>query len=227
MGSQHPSSAADAPQQELPPLVTRRAAWPYFSFTTSLMSVLIVAPCLFAKLNDLVRLNGLSPGATFREEKCQQVLKGIGIRRVSEEAALAFHGDHTFVFQFVEMVREVRRTDSEFGLNLSGNHAFRVGRQEELSDAEAWLRSNCREHVREARDVFRGWLLHDDFNISIIIEVLKSCQADHMPGAGRWVLRWSMVLALRTACSARTRIRPQRRAPLAPAGSVDARRVSA
>ena len=31
-----------APQHELPPLVTRRAACPYFSFTTSLMSALLM-----------------------------------------------------------------------------------------------------------------------------------------------------------------------------------------
>src|SRR5580693_5099112 len=40
MGSQ--PVLAVAPQQELPPDFTRRAAWPYFSFTTSLMSVVSV-----------------------------------------------------------------------------------------------------------------------------------------------------------------------------------------
>src|SRR5579872_497353 len=44
MGSQQASSAADAPQQELPPAETRSAAWPYFSLTTSFMSVLICKP---------------------------------------------------------------------------------------------------------------------------------------------------------------------------------------
>src|SRR5208283_1693537 len=37
MGSQQPSTAADAPQQELPPVWTRNAACPYFSRTTSLI----------------------------------------------------------------------------------------------------------------------------------------------------------------------------------------------
>src|ERR1700761_6615273 len=37
MGSMLASLAGEAPQQELPPLVTRRAALPYFSFTTSLI----------------------------------------------------------------------------------------------------------------------------------------------------------------------------------------------
>ena len=40
IGSQQPSSAADAPQQQLPPVVTRSAACPYFSFTISL-----ILPC--------------------------------------------------------------------------------------------------------------------------------------------------------------------------------------
>jgi len=39
IGSQPQPLAAAAPQQLLPPLFTRKAAWPYFSLTTSLMSV--------------------------------------------------------------------------------------------------------------------------------------------------------------------------------------------
>src|SRR5436305_12618663 len=47
MGSQQCwSVAAVAPQQELPPFVTRSAACPYFSLTTSLISVLIVVSYL-------------------------------------------------------------------------------------------------------------------------------------------------------------------------------------
>src|SRR5580700_2630264 len=41
MGSQ-PSIAADAPQHELPPLWTRSAACAYFSFTTSLTSIIML-----------------------------------------------------------------------------------------------------------------------------------------------------------------------------------------
>src|SRR5665213_891339 len=41
MGSQQPSKAAAAPQHELPPVVTRSAAWPYFSRTISLMSGMV------------------------------------------------------------------------------------------------------------------------------------------------------------------------------------------
>src|SRR5208282_79703 len=42
IGSQPKALAAVAPQQELPPLFTRKAAWPYFSLTTSLMSVVLM-----------------------------------------------------------------------------------------------------------------------------------------------------------------------------------------
>src|SRR6185369_8603934 len=43
IGSQQPSNAAAAPQHELPPLLRRRAAWPYFSRTISLMSCMVLS----------------------------------------------------------------------------------------------------------------------------------------------------------------------------------------
>src|SRR6516165_8802513 len=42
IGSQHSGLAEVAPQQVLPPTVTRVAACPYFSFTTSFMSLVPV-----------------------------------------------------------------------------------------------------------------------------------------------------------------------------------------
>src|SRR5208282_2476984 len=42
IGSQRKPLAAVAPQQLLPPDFTRNAAWPYFSLTTSLMSVVLM-----------------------------------------------------------------------------------------------------------------------------------------------------------------------------------------
>src|SRR5262249_19488690 len=38
IGSQQSARCGAAPQQELPPETTRKAAWPYFSFTTPLIS---------------------------------------------------------------------------------------------------------------------------------------------------------------------------------------------
>src|SRR5580704_17745828 len=57
MGSQHPLAEV-APQHELPPLLTRKAACPYFSFTTSLISVLLmVSPtCRFEQSDRVSRL---------------------------------------------------------------------------------------------------------------------------------------------------------------------------
>src|ERR1700733_1007617 len=42
IGSQPNPLAAVAPQQLLPPIFTRKAAWPYFSLTTFLMSVVLM-----------------------------------------------------------------------------------------------------------------------------------------------------------------------------------------
>jgi len=107
----------------------------------------MMAPSLSAKLNDLVRFDGLRSGATFREEKRQQVLKCVGVRRVPEETALSFHGDHAFVLQLVQVVREVRRTDSKFRLNLASDHTFRVSGQKKLSNAKSRFGSDRGKHV--------------------------------------------------------------------------------
>ena len=45
IGSQHNRLPRVAPQQQLPPVFTRSAASPYFSFTTSLMSVVLSISC--------------------------------------------------------------------------------------------------------------------------------------------------------------------------------------
>src|SRR6185436_5234449 len=42
IGSQHASRTGSPPQQDAWPDRTRVAAWPYFSFTTSLISVLVL-----------------------------------------------------------------------------------------------------------------------------------------------------------------------------------------
>jgi hypothetical protein len=50
-------------QQELPPVIARKAAWPYFSLTTSLMSeVLMVSP--ICRAEQLVRLD--LPGCEYQ-----------------------------------------------------------------------------------------------------------------------------------------------------------------
>src|SRR5580692_588676 len=64
MGSQQPSSAAPAPQQELPPALTRNAACPYFSFTTSLISMVrIFSLCVFLNKLDNVTTDLIADAA--------------------------------------------------------------------------------------------------------------------------------------------------------------------
>jgi hypothetical protein len=69
------------------------------------------------------------------------------------------------------MVREVRGADAEFLLNLAGNHAFRVCGEEELCDAKARFGANRSKHIGESGDFFRRRLFHDEFDISMIIEM--------------------------------------------------------
>src|SRR5579862_5255713 len=45
IGSLQPSRRVLAPQHELPPVVTRSAAWPYFSLTISLISIGLLYSC--------------------------------------------------------------------------------------------------------------------------------------------------------------------------------------
>src|SRR5450631_209530 len=120
MGSQQPLLAV-APQQELPPDFTRRAASPYFCLTTSLMSVVsvvLITQLLFADLNDVLRFESLIARAAFGVEELQQLLQSGGVRGVAKKRALALHFDQAFGPQFVEMMREGRVRDFEFALNV-------------------------------------------------------------------------------------------------------------
>src|SRR5258708_15086930 len=80
MGSQQPVLAV-APQHELPPDFTRKAASPYFSFTTCLMSAVSVLMTflLLADSNDLLRFDRLVARAALGVKKLQQLLQRFGI----------------------------------------------------------------------------------------------------------------------------------------------------
>ena len=88
MGSPHPLPEV-APQQELLPLVTRNAACPYFSLTTSFMSGLLMRSPLPTDLNDLLWFDRLITSATLRVQELEQFLKRSCIGCVTEESALA------------------------------------------------------------------------------------------------------------------------------------------
>lgn len=84
MGSQQESAErAEAPQQELPPELTRKAACPYFSFTTSFSSMVsfLVSEdgASRAERDDGFRLDGLVSRAALGVEKAQQFAERIGV----------------------------------------------------------------------------------------------------------------------------------------------------
>src|ERR1700733_5812026 len=119
MGSISVPHAELPPQQEFAcPDATRNAASPYFSFTTSLMSVvLILAPLLAA--DDGLRLNSLVTRTALCVEKAQQILEGIRIGRVPKERPFAAHAHQVFVLQFVEMMRQRARGNVQFAPNFA------------------------------------------------------------------------------------------------------------
>src|ERR1700683_2656050 len=95
----HPQlvEAAVAPQQELPPVVARSAASPYFFLTESLMFVSGMRPSLLADFNYVTRCDGFISRATFGIEKLQDFLERLGIGAVTEEGALATDDHQAFV----------------------------------------------------------------------------------------------------------------------------------
>src|SRR5580693_8002210 len=95
----HPQlvEAAVAPQQELPPVVARSAASPYFSFTASLMFASAMRPSLLADLNYVARGNGFISRATLGIEKLQNFLQRLAIGAVAKEGAIAADDDQAFV----------------------------------------------------------------------------------------------------------------------------------
>src|ERR1700690_1094199 len=104
MGSQFRPLAAVAPQQPLPPSFMRRAAWPYFSRTTSFISLLGMTLLLFADLNDGSGVDRIVPGAALGVQKTQQFLQSLRVGDVAQERALALHPNQVLALQFVEVV---------------------------------------------------------------------------------------------------------------------------
>src|SRR5579859_402877 len=143
MGSVQLLPGAAPQQEELPPDFTRRAASPYFCFTTSLMSAVsavLMNDSLFADLNhallnNALRFEGLVAGAAFGVEELQQFLQGLGVGGVAQKRAFAFHVDQILGAQLVEMMREGRVGDFEFVLNFSDHQSLRMRRKQQLHDA--------------------------------------------------------------------------------------------
>ena len=96
MGSQPKPLGAVAPQQLPPPDFTRNAAWPYFSLTTFLMSLVLIL-LLFTKLDDILGFYRLISSAAFRVQELQQLLERFRIGGVSQKRALAADVHKLFV----------------------------------------------------------------------------------------------------------------------------------
>src|SRR5258707_3758010 len=180
IGSKERPPAAAAPQQLLPPLVTRNAACPYFSFTTSLMLTLTTSRTtsgmtvlLFAELNEVLRIKRLIPCAALCIKKLHDVAQGIRVGDVMQKRALAFDPHQIFILELVKMVRKRGARDLEFVLNLGDDQAFRVRGKQQLHDAQPRLGAHGRKHVGVARDTLavRPKLVGGTDHMSIVLEI--------------------------------------------------------
>src|SRR5438270_2362373 len=176
MGSQQPLIPDAAPQQELlPVVVTRKAACPYFSLTTSLIFADCIMALLFADLNDGLRFYGLITRAAFGIEKAEQLLQDLGVRPVAKEGSLPLYGDQILVLELVEMMRQRGIRDIEFSLDFVYDHAVGISRQEHLHDAETGFGTDRGKHVGKAGNLFG---IDCVWHVSIVAEIWILCQVN-------------------------------------------------
>src|SRR5712664_786907 len=177
--------AAAAPQQLLPPLETRKAACPYFSFTTSLRSTLTtptmsgITVLLFAELDQVLRLERLVPRAALGIKKLHNVAQGIRVGDVMQKRALALDSHQIFILELVKMVRKRRAGDVELVLNLGDHESLGVRRKQQLHNAQPRLGAHGRKHVSVARYTLavRPKLVGGTKHISIIPEIWISVKS--------------------------------------------------
>src|SRR5215472_842046 len=154
MGSQQPSRATELPQQELPaPVVTRSAASPYFSFTTSLMFRVVITFLLSADLNYLFRFDSFVSGAALVEEEAEQFLQRAGVGCVPEKRALTADRDQVLVLQLVEMMRQCGAGNLQLAADIADHHTFRVSGKQQAHDTKTGLGAHGREHVGTTGDL--------------------------------------------------------------------------
>src|SRR5713226_3881279 len=155
MGLAQPSKAAEAPQQELPPVVTLRAACPYFSFTTSLISGVLMFTSLFATDN-LLRLDSFISGAALGVKKAQQLFERVGVSRIPQECSFSADAHQVFVLEFFQVVGQGGAGNFKLAPDLPHHHSFRMSREQEPHDPKPRLGAHGGEHVGEADNLFRG-----------------------------------------------------------------------
>ena len=97
----------------LPFQLLRDSPSPYFSFTTSFMSVLMMIP-LLTDLNDLLWLDCLVARAALRVQELQQFLKCLGVGRVVQKSTLPLYVDEILRLSLSKWCDRV-----EFGMSSS------------------------------------------------------------------------------------------------------------
>src|SRR5216684_3155862 len=154
IGSQESPSAGAAPQQLLPPLLTRKAACPYFSFTTSLMLISAISrlasgmvALLFTELDEVLRLKRLVAGAALGIKKLQNFAQRFSVGGVVQKRALALDLNELFILELVEMVRKRGAGDLELVLNFADHQPLRMRGKQQLHDPQARFGAHGRKHV--------------------------------------------------------------------------------
>src|SRR3982750_4345066 len=146
--------------------MTRRAASPYFSLTTSLTSIWTFL-LLLAELEDGLRLNRLVAGAAFGIEEAEQLPQRVGVGRIPEIGAFPAYLHEVFVLELVEVMRERGGRNVQLRAHVAGDHALRMRREQQPHDAKAWLRSHCGKHIRIPHHIgFRFRFCHQSHSSS-------------------------------------------------------------
>ena len=83
---------------------------------------------------------------------------------VPEEGAFAAHAHEILIFEFFEMMRQRGIGDAQLVLDFAHDQTLRVGREQQLHDAEPGLGSHGGEHVGVAGDLFGRPLFHYFYN---------------------------------------------------------------
>jgi hypothetical protein len=120
-------------------------------------------------LDDRFGGNGAAAGAALLVEVVHDFAQGVGVRGIPEIGAFAAYMDKANLLQLFQVVRKRGRGDSEFLLDLAGNHTVRMSGKEKAENLEAGLGAESREAVGGAGNEERIGLFH----FSIFAEIWK------------------------------------------------------
>jgi hypothetical protein len=128
--------------------------------------------------------NGAAAGAALLVEEVHDFAQGIGIGRIPEISAFAAYMDKANLFQLFQVMRKRGRGDSEFLLDLAGNHAFRMSGKEQAENLEAGLGTEGGEAVGGACNEERIGASHISMLAEIQNDVKCFLGVNAFPSAG-------------------------------------------